>query len=234
MNARPKILVVEDEPALLENIELFLPMNGHDVVSATDGAEAVKKLESERPDLMVLDVNLPEQSGVEVLQQMQREKDKTPVIIMSAHGRDNDLDIIALNYDAFYYLDKPFRMPQLLARINRALAFFEGSYPEPEPPEKSTLVWDSLRVDIKARQIFLAKERVNLPPTPFRLLVYLMTNSRQFFTVEQLMQELEIEYSVRGIIARHKASIIAALPALRGIIEGYDGGYIFNVKVVRQ
>lgn len=229
MTTRPKILLVDDDPTIIENLSSFLQMNGYDPIAAEDGVAALTLLEIERPDVVVLDVNLPKMSGIEVLDAMQRLGDTTPVIVMTAYGRDNDLDIIALNGGAVYYLDKPFRGPNLLARINQIFNLLKV------PQCQSVLAWDALRVDLAARQASWNHQRIRLPGRPYDLLVYLMENSRQLLTRRQIKLAVwEVDDGITdGVVARAKHSIIAVLPALNKIIEGRDGGYIFDAKVVR-
>lgn len=232
MTTKPKILLVDDDPIIIENLSAYLQINGYDAIAARDGVSALDTLKEEKPKLMVLDVNLPKMSGVEVLKEMQRCEDKTPVIVMTAHGRDNDLDIIALNSGAIYYLDKPFRNPNLLVRINRALALLKES--ESELHNRNVLVWDSLRVNLDSCQVFRQDLPVKLAPKPFNLLAYLMTHPQQLLTRQQILQEVwgSIDFTP-SVISKAKVNIITNLPELREVIEGKFGGYIFDAKVVR-
>lgn len=118
-----KILVTEDEPYISKMLEFRLKILGYEIMLATNGEQALAMIESERPDLVLLDIMMPVMGGFQVLQIMKSdEKTKDiPVIILSAKGQEKDI-VTGLEYGATDYITKPFSFPELIARICRALA----------------------------------------------------------------------------------------------------------------
>ena len=118
-----KILVSEDEPYISKMLEYRLVRLGHEILLATDGEQALALVESDHPDLVLLDVMMPVLGGFQVLRKMKQDDATSgiPVIILSAKGQENDI-VTGLEYGAFDYITKPFSFPELIARINRALA----------------------------------------------------------------------------------------------------------------
>ena len=115
-----KILLVDDEEAIIESIEFALKQEGFEVVKAGDGQEALQKVQLEKPNLIVLDLMLPEVSGLEVCRILRRERNEVPIIMLTAKGEEIDR-VIGLEVGADDYLVKPFSLRELTARIRALL-----------------------------------------------------------------------------------------------------------------
>ena len=118
-----KILVTEDELSISKMLEFRLHSLGHEILLATDGVQALELIDSDRPDLVLLDVMMPVMGGIQVLRKLKEDKQTSdiPVIILSAKGQEKDI-VTGLEHGAFDYSTKPFSFPELIARIDRALA----------------------------------------------------------------------------------------------------------------
>ena len=118
-----KILVTEDESSISKMLEFRLHSLGHEILLATDGVQALELIDSDRPDLVLLDVMMPVMDGIQVLRKLKEDEGTSdiPVIILSAKGQEKDI-VTGLEHGAFDYITKPFSFPELIARIDRALA----------------------------------------------------------------------------------------------------------------
>ena len=118
-----KILVTEDELSISKMLEFRLHSLGHEILLATDGVQALELIDSDRPDLVLLDVMMPVMGGIQVLRKLKEDEGTSdiPVIILSAKGQEKDI-VTGLEHGAFDYSTKPFSFPELIARIDRALA----------------------------------------------------------------------------------------------------------------
>ena len=118
-----KILVTEDESSISKMLEFRLHSLGHAILLATDGVQALELIDSDRPDLVLLDVMMPVMGGIQVLRKLKEDEGTSdiPVIILSAKGQEKDI-VTGLEHGAFDYITKPFSFPELIARIDRALA----------------------------------------------------------------------------------------------------------------
>ncbi len=178
-----RILVVDDEPQIRRFLRVSLGAQGYDVVEAASGQEAVLKAGGERPDLVILDLGLPDMDGMEVLRQV-REWSKVPVIILSVRGRETD-KVAALDAGADDYLTKPFGVAELTARIRAAMRHqLQATAPEP--------VFESggLKVDLAGRTVSVSGREVKLTPTEYELLRVLVTHAGKVITHQHLLREV--------------------------------------------
>lgn len=180
--ARPTVLVVEDEAALLTLLRYNLEKQGFRVEEATDGQEALLRLDEGRPDVVLLDWMLPALSGIEVCRQIRRraETRSLPVIMLTARTEDVDA-VRALDTGADDYITKPFAMDALLARI-RALLRRAGA-----PAARGSLSYADLAMDQDAHRVTRAGRSLHLGPTEYRLLEHFMRHPRRVFSREQLL-----------------------------------------------
>lgn len=172
-----KVLIVEDEPALLETLEYNLAHHGYKVYTATDGLSALEIARRERPDLIVLDLMLPKLDGFEVCRKL-REETNTPILILTA--RTGELDkVMGLELGADDYMTKPFSMREFLARVRALLRRVrldrEGMTPEDRIPAER-MVFGNLTIDLARREALLDGKPLNLKPREFDLLVFLARN----------------------------------------------------------
>ena len=168
MTRRPQILVVDDEPQIQRFLKPALGAAGYEVIRAMDGAEALAALRAHAPDVVVLDLGLPDLDGKEVITLMRRSSE-TPIIVLSARGEEAE-KIAALDRGADDYVAKPFGIGELLARIRVALRSAVSGGAEPA----TVLVCGDLTVDLAAHRVTRGEETVRLTPKEFDLLVALM------------------------------------------------------------
>ena len=177
------VLVVDDEPQLRRFLRATLPAHGYRVVEADSGATALQEAASRAPDLILLDLGLPDLDGVEVTRRL-REWSATPIVVLSARDRERD-KIEALDAGADDYLTKPFGTGELLARIRVALR--HASAPESAEP---VFEQDALKVDLAARRVFVEGSEVRLTRTEYRLLALLVKHAGRVVTHRQLLKEV--------------------------------------------
>ena len=177
------ILVVDDEPNIREVVGLYLRRDGHTVVSAADGDEALRLHREHRPDLVVLDLMLPRVSGLEVCRRIQAER-RVPLIMLTARGDEEDR-IVGLSVGADDYVVKPFSPRELAARVAAVLRRVQ----EHAVPEAHARVLDigALRIDPNTREVRVKGEPVVLTVREFDLLHYLASQPNRVFTRDQLM-----------------------------------------------
>jgi DNA-binding NtrC family response regulator len=130
----PNILIADDADGITEVVKTLMEVKGYDAVTAADGRAAVEKAEETKPDVVVLDICMPEMSGLEVLSKIKRSLPRTEVIMISALSDPNTMEV-AHGLGAFEYITKPFHMDYLLSTVSRALRM-RSAAPAPKPPEK--------------------------------------------------------------------------------------------------
>ena len=180
-----QILVVEDEPQMRRFLRVTLRVNGYRVVEATTATEALAIAESRRPDLVVLDLGLPDLDGVEVVAKL-RTWFAGPIVVVSARQQEGD-KVRALDAGADDYLTKPFGTSELLARIRVALR--HGNRTAGEPAE-GVFSSGELRVDRDRHEVSIRGQTVKLTPLEYRLLYALIRNAGKVVTRTQLLREV--------------------------------------------
>jgi DNA-binding response OmpR family regulator len=178
-----KILVVDDEPNIREVVGLYLRRDGHAVVSAADGEEAMDVFRRESPDLVVLDLMLPKVGGIEVCRRMSAER-RVPLIMLTARGEEEDR-IVGLSVGADDYVVKPFSPRELAARVSAVLRRTVEVAPE---PEGVTLTFGDLRIEPATRLVTVGGRPVTLTAREFDLLHHMAAHPRRVFTRDQLME----------------------------------------------
>jgi two-component system KDP operon response regulator KdpE len=177
-----RILVVDDDPAILRTLSIGLRAHGYELRTAVDGRTAVTLGRTDQPDLVVLDLGLPDMSGVDVLR-AQRTWSQVPVIVLSARDGSED-KVEALDIGADDYVTKPFGMDELLARV-RAAVRRSGSEQTPE-----TVQTAAFRIDLAAKQVWRGTTEVRLTPTEWGLLQALVTRPGRLVSQRQLLHEV--------------------------------------------
>jgi two-component system, OmpR family, KDP operon response regulator KdpE len=181
----PKILLIEDEQEIRRFLRVSLGGQGYRLVESATGRDGVMQAASQQPDLMILDLGLPDIDGMEVIRQV-REWSHMPIIILSARGQDNQ-KVDALDAGADDYLTKPFSVGELVARIRVALRHAAQDAGESGEP---VFVLDSLRVDLVRRQVFVDDRELHLTPIEYRLLTTMAKHAGKVITHKQLLKEV--------------------------------------------
>jgi len=182
---RQTVLVVDDAPRYVRLLKANLESVGYRVVSAEDGASAVLKAEAEEPDLVVLDLMLPDMDGYEVCRRI-REFSTVPIIMLTARREQAD-KITGLNTGADDYLTKPFDVEELLARVRAQLrrsGFRQQRHLEPP------FTLGDLHVDFAKRRVLVRGREIDLSPTEYRLLHHLATNAGRVMVQEELLRRV--------------------------------------------
>jgi two-component system KDP operon response regulator KdpE len=177
------ILIVEDELPMLRFLRNALEAHPFKLIEATTGKEAIAKATSYNPDLVLLDLGLPDMDGLEVLSRI-RGWSKVPVVILSARGQEQD-KIRGLDAGADDYLAKPFSVGELLARIRACLR--RSTLGEQDQPVFQT---GDLRVDMAKRQVFVKDEEVRLTPIEYKLLTEFVRHAGKVLTHRHLLKEV--------------------------------------------
>lgn len=184
MSTQARILLVDDEAAILENLTPFLGRSGFIVSTASNGEEALAKIETEAPELVVSDVLMPKMDGRELLRSLRREDNWIPVILLTQVGEAFER-AMALEEGADDYINKPFEPHELVARIRAVLRRAKPG----KPPLSAA--WQvscgDLRFDRRSRRAYLEGEELDLTPKALVLLEYLMTHPDELVTRERLL-----------------------------------------------
>lgn len=224
-----KILIVDDEPQIVELLDSYLSKEGYAVATAADGEAALTAAEHENPDLILLDLMLPKINGYEVCKQL-RAKTNTPIIMLTARDEEPD-KIVGLELGADDYITKPFSPREVVARVRAVLR-----RTEPESSEARVIRVGGLEIDSIRHEVRKDGKTIDLTPTEFKLLETLADSPRRVFTRLQLVEEIQ-GYSFEG----YERTIDAHIKNLRQKIEDdpknprlvgtvYGVGYRFEVE----
>jgi DNA-binding response OmpR family regulator len=178
------ILVVDDEPTLRETLAETLDADGFRVLTAADGREALGRFREHRPDLIVLDLMLPELSGVEVCRIIRRES-RVPILMLTAKSSELD-KVLGLELGADDYVTKPFSLRELSARIRALLRRTE----QPDAEGQGSLALGDLTVDLAGHRLLRDGEPVPVKPKVFDLLAFLLRHPGQVFSREKLLEHV--------------------------------------------
>jgi two-component system, OmpR family, KDP operon response regulator KdpE len=180
-----KILVVDDEQCIVQLVTMNLEMEGFQVINAADGYEALEKVTRELPDLVILDVMMPDMDGFETLKRI-RELSQVPVIFLSVKGQEFDR-VHGLDLGADDYMTKPFSPRELISRIKAVLRRTEA---KSLATTSEIVVDDELRINFDQRKVIVRGKEVILRPTEYRLLYQLVTNAGKLLTHETLLSRV--------------------------------------------
>jgi len=177
--AAQRILVADDDEAICDTIEDALHLAGYLTMRAKDGQMALDRVRSDRPDLVILDVNMPKLDGFEVLRKMRSLSITTPAILLTARHEREDA-ITGLKLGADDYVKKPFGLEELLLRVAAVLRRVNGE-------SDSALVCGTISLSVARHEVVCAENDIDLSPTEFRLLEYLMENKNRVLTKQQIL-----------------------------------------------
>lgn len=240
-----RVLVVDDEPVLVETIAYNLEQAGYAVTTAADGASALETARREKPDLVILDIMLPEMDGLEVCRLLRREKSTatTPIMMLTAKGEEID-KVVGLEVGADDYVTKPFGRRELLARVRALLrrAEYISSGEEhtvqpiidESPPSHRQILAGPLRIDLAGRRVNCRGQELDLQPKQFELLSYLVRNRGTVLTRDQVLHNVwgydyagdtrTVDVHIRWL--REKLEEDPANPHLIQTVRGV--GYVFR------
>lgn len=184
-NLQPRVLIVEDEPPLVELLSYNLEKAGFQIHIARDGEEALLAVEERKPDLILLDWMLPYVSGIEICRRIRRnpETRNVPIIILTARGEEDDR-IRGLDAGADDYVVKPFSPSELVARVRAVLRRTRPAF------DKDSLTYGDITMDLTTHRVSRNDEPVDLGPTEFRLLRFMMEHPGRVFSREQLLDSV--------------------------------------------
>jgi two-component system, OmpR family, KDP operon response regulator KdpE len=178
------VLVIEDEAQIRRFLRATLTANGYQLLEATTAQEGLVQAATRQPEIVILDLGLPDLDGLEVTRRL-REWTTVPIIVLSARGQESD-KVTALDAGADDYLTKPFSVGELLARLRVALRHAARISQEPGEP---MFALGELRVDLARRQVYIAEQQVHLTPIEYKLLTTLVRYAGRVVTHRQLLQE---------------------------------------------
>jgi two-component system OmpR family response regulator len=179
-----RILVVDDEPNIVDVVAMALRYQGFDVATAANGGEALNQVKGYRPHLLVLDVMLPDMDGFEVAERLGAQRAGVPIIFLTARDSTED-KIRGLTTGGDDYVTKPFSLEELVARIRTVLRRSGAA-----EPESARLTFEDLELDEDTMEVTRAGEAIDLTATEYRLLRYLMLNPRRVMTRAQLLDHV--------------------------------------------
>jgi len=179
--SRARILVAEDESSLNDLLQDALRMNGYETISAKHGMEAVKMVRDEKPDLLILDINMPLMDGFGVIEKLRNENNNIPIIVLTARDQKDDKSIgFGLGADDF--VTKPFGLEELIMRVAAVLRRSTN-----QATKGNILVIGRLSLNLENYKVSVDDEVIETSPTEFKLLQYLMENSGRVLTREQIL-----------------------------------------------
>ena len=220
-------MIVDDEKRLVSLVESYLTQEGYRVVSANDGKQALPIASHEKPDLIILDIMMPEMDGYEFMREHRKEQD-TPIILLTARV-DDDERVIGLELGADDYITKPFRPRELVARV-RAVLRRAGK----TEPQAQVLQVADITLDRETRTVTVADRSVDLTPSEFDLLAALMTSPGRVFSRLDLLDILQgiryegYERTIDTHIKNLRAKIEEDSRSPRYIETVYGVGYRFT------
>ncbi|MDQ1651923.1 MAG: two-component system, OmpR family, response regulator [Cryptosporangiaceae bacterium] len=227
-NAGTKLLVVDDEPNIVELLSASLRFAGFEVATAITGLEAVARARDTQPDLVLLDVMLPDMDGFDVLRKLRAEGQRVPVLFLTARDATED-KVRGLSLGADDYVTKPFSLEELVARVR---AILRRTAPVREERATSVLRFADLEIDEDAHEVQRAGERIDLTATEYNLLRYLMLNPRRVLSKGQILDHVW-HYDFRGdanvvetYISYLRRKVDASKPTLIHTVRG--AGYVLR------
>jgi two-component system OmpR family response regulator len=184
MSASDRILVVDDEPSITDLVATALRYDGFDVHTAGSGVEALSAVTSFRPELVVLDIMLPDVDGFEVHRRLRSERELVPVLFLTARDGTED-KVRGLTMGADDYVTKPFSLEELVARVHAILRRTRGA-----PADGGRLRFADLELDEDSHEVWRGDRAIELTPTEFNLLRYLLVNAKRVVSKSQILDHV--------------------------------------------
>ncbi len=187
--AEARLLVVDDEPNILELLSVSLRFSGFEVHTASNGQQALTQARSLKPDLLVLDVMMPELDGFEVVRRLRGEGSRAPVLFLTAKDATED-KVRGLTLGGDDYVTKPFSLEEVVARIRAVLRRTSGGAVGPEAAVDSRLQYADLLLDDATHEVWKGDRSVELSPTEFNLLRYFLQNPGRVLSKRQILEHV--------------------------------------------
>jgi DNA-binding response OmpR family regulator len=178
---KTRILIVEDEPAMVAGLRDNFEYEGYEVISAADGAEGLDRALADNPDLVVLDVMMPRMSGLDVCKQLKTQRPSLPIIMLTARGQEID-KVVGLELGADDYVTKPFSIRELMARVKAVLRRVSVHAPAPE-----VYRFSDVEVNVRSNEVLRAGAAVDLSAKEFALLAYFVAHPAETLTRDRLL-----------------------------------------------
>jgi DNA-binding response OmpR family regulator len=179
-----KILIVEDEPAMVSGLRDNFEFEGYEVISAGDGVEGLERALNDSPDLVVLDVMMPRMSGLDVCKQLKVKKPTLPIIMLTARGQEVD-KVVGLELGADDYVTKPFSIRELLARVKAVLRRSQGA-----PKEQERYAFGDVEVNVRSCRVIRAGRPLEFSAKEFELLKYFLFHPGETVTRDRLLEDV--------------------------------------------
>jgi DNA-binding response OmpR family regulator len=204
-----RILIIEDDRAILRGLADNLEYESHEVLSATDGAQGYDMIREQKPDLVILDLMLPKMSGYEICRKVRTEGNTTPILMLTARGEEMDR-VAGLDLGADDYVTKPFSVPELLARIRALLRRAQASHSGPLP---DVLRFADVAIDFKSFEARKGDQKLKLSRKEFGVLRLLAARMGEVVTRDELLNEVwgYDQYPTTRTVDNHIASLRAKL-----------------------
>jgi two-component system alkaline phosphatase synthesis response regulator PhoP len=232
-----KVLVIEDDPEIIHLLEIHLKDLGCEVLSATQGNTGLLRAINTTPDLIILDVMLPEMDGIEVCQKIRANNLQAPILMLTAKSEEID-KVLGLEVGADDYLTKPFSVREFIARVK---AIFRRQKMDIQKTnnvkEVTKIVFDSLTIDVEMRKVTLDGKRIELSPKEFELLVLLSSNPGKSYDRNKLLNLIwgydfkGYEHTVNSHINRLRSKIEPDMSQPKFILTTWGVGYKFNEEL---
>ena len=197
------VLVCDDDREIVEAIEIYLSQEGYKVLKAYDGEEALKVLDREKVDLLIIDVMMPKLDGIRATLKI-REKKNMPIIILSAKSEDAD-KILGLNVGADDYMTKPFNPLELTARVKSQLRRYTQLGSTIDKSNQAVYAVGGLSIDDEQKEVTVDGEPVRLTPIEYNILLLLVKNQGKVFSIDQIYESIwnEDAIGVDNTVAVH-------------------------------
>ncbi len=232
-----KVLLVEDDLEIVRLLEIHLKDLGCEVARAHSGLQGLHKAVNQNPDLIILDVMLPEMDGIEVCQKIRANNINSPIMMLTARSEEID-KVLGLEVGADDYLTKPFSVREFIARVK---AIFRRQKMDDSLPKKENnpkqMRFDVLSIDIEMRKVLLDGDKVELSPKEFELLVLLSSNPGKSYDRTQLLNMIwgydfqGYEHTVNSHINRLRSKIELDMGNPKFILTTWGVGYKFNEEL---
>lgn len=234
-----KVLIVEDDVEIIHLLEIHLKDLGCQVLSATRGDLGLKKAIDEHPDLIILDVMLPEMDGIEICQKIRANNITSPIMMLTARSEEID-KVLGLEVGADDYLTKPFSVREFIARVKAIFRRQKMQVKEPVSERNAKLMhFDSLSIDIELRKVIMDGKKIELSPKEFELLVLLSSNPGKSYDRTKLLNMIwgydfhGYEHTVNSHINRLRSKIEPDMGNPKFILTTWGVGYKFNEELMK-